>query len=180
MKIVKRVLIGLAIVIAIPLVVALFVKQKYDIERQITIDRPNQEVFNYIKHLKNQDSYSKCANMDPNMRKTFTGVDATVGFVSAWDSDDKDVGKGEQEILKITEGKRVDFELRFLEPFESTEKAYMTTESVSGNKTLVKWGFNGKMKYPMNLMFLFMDFDKMLGDDLQTGLDNLKTVLEKS
>jgi len=36
------------------------------------------------------------------------------------------------------------------------------------------------MKYPMNLMFLFMDFDKMLGDDLQTGLDNLKTVLEKS
>ncbi len=180
MKIVKRVLIGLAIVIAIPLVVALLVKQKYDVERQITIDKPNQEVFDYIKHLKNQDYYSKWANMDPNMRKIFTGVDATVGFVSAWDSDDKDVGKGEQEILKITEGERVDFELRFLEPFESTEKAYMTTESVSGNETLVKWGFNGKMKYPMNLMFLFMDFDKMLGDDLQTGLDNLKVILEKS
>ena len=180
MKIVKRVFIGLAIVIAIPLVVAFFVKQKYDVERQITIDKPNQEVFDYIKHLKNQDNYSKWSNMDPNMRKTFTGVDATVGFVSARDSDNKDVGKGEQEILKITEGERVDFELRFLEPFESTEKAYMTTESVSGNKTLVEWGFNGKIKYPMNLIFLFIDFDAMLGDDLQTGLDNLKTVLEKS
>jgi hypothetical protein len=55
----------------------------------------------------------------------------------------------------------------------------MTTESLSANQTLVKWGFTGKMNYPMNLMFLFMDFEKMIGDDLQTGLGNLKVILEK-
>jgi hypothetical protein len=35
------------------------------------------------------------------------------------------------------------------------------------------------MAYPMNLMLVFMDMDAMLGKDLQTGLNNLKAVLEK-
>ena len=30
----------------------------------------------------------------------------------------------------------------------------------------------------MNLMFLFMDFEEMIGEDLETGLVNLKKVLE--
>ena len=179
MKIVKRVLIAIGAIIALLLIIALFVKKQYAVEREITINKPKNEVFNYIKMLKNQDYYSKWASMDPNMKKEYRGEDGTVGFVSAWDSDKKDVGKGEQEIKKITENERIDYELRFIEPFQSTESAYMTTESTTGNQTTVKWGFKGKMNYPMNLMLLFMNMEKMVGDDLQTGLQNLKTVLEK-
>jgi uncharacterized membrane protein len=179
MRILKKFLIGLAILIAIALIVALFVKKDYAVEREITINKPKQEVFNYIKLLKNQENYSKWATMDPNMKKSYRGTDGTVGFVSAWDSKIDSVGVGEQEIKKIVEGERVDFELRFIKPFEATEPAFMTTEAVSENQTKVKWGFSGHMDYPMNLVMLFMDFEKMIGDDLQTGLNNLKTVLEK-
>jgi hypothetical protein len=35
------------------------------------------------------------------------------------------------------------------------------------------------MKYPMNLMLLFMNMEKMVGGDLDKGLQNLKSVLEK-
>jgi len=178
MKILKTILIAVGILIAVTLIVSLFVKKDYEVEREITIDKPKEEVFDYVKLLKNQDNYSKWATMDPDMKKTYRGTDGTVGFVSAWDSNNKDVGKGEQEIKKITEGERIDFELRFFEPFESSEPAYMTTESVSENQTKVKWGFNGHMDYPMNIMMLFMDFEKMIGDDLETGLKNLKSVLE--
>lgn len=178
MKILKTILIAVGILIAVPLIVAIFVKKDYEVEREITINKPKEEVFDYVKFLKNQDNYSKWATMDPDMKKTYRGTDGTVGFVSAWESDNKDVGKGEQEIMKITDGERIDFELRFFEPFESTEPAYMTTESVSENQTKVKWGFNGHMDYPMNIMMLFMDFEKMIGDDLDTGLKNLKSVLE--
>jgi len=178
MKILKTILIAVGILIAIPLFVSLFAKKDYEVEREITINKPKEEVFDYLKYLKNQDNYSKWATMDPDMKKTYRGTDGTVGFVSAWESDNKDVGKGEQEIRKITEGERIDFELRFFEPFESTEPAYMSTESVSENQTKVKWGFNGHMDYPMNIMMLFMDFEKMIGDDLDTGLKNLKSVLE--
>ena len=117
--------------------------------------------------------------MDPNMKKDYRGTDGTVGFVSAWESQADSVGKGEQEIKKITEGERIDFELRFEKPFEATDFAYMTTESLDSSQTKVKWGFNGKMPYPMNLMCLFMDMDAMLCPDLAKGLSNLKGILEK-
>lgn len=179
MKILKKILIVIAIIIAIPLIIALFVEKDYAVEREITINKSKQEVFDYVKFLKHQDNFSKWATMDPNMKKTYRGTDGTVGFVSAWESDDENVGVGEQEIKKIAEGERIDFELRFIKPFEATEPAFMSTETVSENQTKVKWGFSGHMNYPMNIMMLFMDFEKMIGDDLQTGLSNLKTVLEK-
>lgn len=178
MKILKNILLALVGIIALVLIVALFVKKEYAVEREVTIEKPKAEVFEYIKYLKNQDNFSKWATMDPAMKKEFRGTDGTVGFVSAWDSEDSDVGKGEQEIMKIAEGERIDYELRFLEPFEATDNAFMTTESVNDSVTNVSWGFNGKMNYPMNLMLLFMDMEKMLGGDLETGLTNLKGVLE--
>lgn len=179
MKIFKIIMISLAILIAIPLTTALFIKKDYAIKREITINKSKQDVFDYIKYLKNQDNYSKWAKMDPAMKKSYKGTDGVVGFVSHWESEKEDVGWGEQEIKKITNGERVDFELRFLKPFEATETAYITTETLTENQTKVVWGFSGHMDYPMNLMLLFMDFEKMIGDDLQTGLSNLKNVMEK-
>ncbi|MGG7034219.1 MAG: SRPBCC family protein [Flavobacterium sp.] len=179
MSILKKFLVAIAILIAIPLVVALFVKKEYAVEREITINKPNQEVFDYVKHLKNQDNFSKWAMIDPKMKKTYSGTDGTVGFVSAWESQNNEVGTGEQEIKKITEGERIDFELRFIKPFEATEVGYMTTEAISATQTKVKWGFNGHMAYPTNLWLLVMDFEEIIGGDLQTGLDRLKVELEK-
>jgi hypothetical protein len=179
MRILKIILVIIAIIVAIPLVLALFVKKEYSVEREIVINKPKQEVYDYIKYLKNQNNYSKWANMDPAMRKEFRGTDGTVGFVSAWESDKKDVGKGEQEIIKIDEGNRIDYEIRFVEPFESVAPAYMAVEPVSENQAKVKWGFMGRMPYPMNVMQLFMDLPGMIGNDLQTGLNNLKGILEK-
>jgi hypothetical protein len=178
MKILKVILFAILGLVALVLIIALFVKKEYAVEREINVSKPKAEVFEYVKFLKNQDNYSKWANMDPAMKKEFRGTDGEVGFVSAWDSEMKDVGKGEQEITKITDGERIDYELRFIEPFESTDYTYMVTEGLNDSVTIVKWGFDGKMKYPMNLMLLFMDMEGMLGGDLEQGLTNLKGVLE--
>jgi uncharacterized protein YndB with AHSA1/START domain len=174
----KKIVLALAVIIALPLIAALFLKTHYSVVRSITIERPNAQVFDYIKHLKNQDNFSKWAMMDPDMKKTYRGEDGMAGFVSAWASENPDVGVGEQEIIKITPNERVDFELRFLSPFEATEPAYMSTKSASDTSTQVDWGFSGHMDYPMNLMLVVMDFETMIGNDLQEGLNNLKQVLE--
>ena len=174
----KKLLIVIATIIAIPLIVAIFVQDSYEVEREIIINQPKVVVFDYVKLLKNQDNYSKWAQMDPDMKKSYRGVDGEVGFVAAWDSQNPDVGTGEQEIIAIKEGERIDFELRFLKPFEANEPAFMSTASVRESQTKVTWGFSGHMDYPMNIMFLFMDFEQTIGDDLQTGLDNLKVILE--
>jgi hypothetical protein len=179
MKILKKIGIGLLALIALVLIIGLFVKKEYGVEREIVINKPKTEVFNYIKFLKNQDNYSVWSRMDPAMEKSFTGTDGSVGAVASWKSKMDNVGEGEQEIKKIDEGNRIDFELRFKVPFEATDNAYMITEEVSPTQTKVKWGFNGKMNYPMNLMLLCMDMEGMLGNDLAKGLSDLKVILEK-
>ena len=179
MKTLKKILFLLVAIVALLLIVALFVKKEYTVERAIIIKKPKQEVFDYIKYLKNQDNYSVWNKVDPGMKKDYQGTDGTVGFISAWDSNNKNVGKGEQEIVNIIDGEKMDVKLRFKEPFEAEDDAYMITEKINENETNVKWGFKGKMNYPMNLMLLFMDMEAMLGKDLQTGLTDLKTILEK-
>jgi uncharacterized protein YndB with AHSA1/START domain len=176
LKIIGLIIVG---IIALVLIVALFVSGKYAVEREVTINKPKQEVFDYVKYLKNQNQFSVWAKIDPAMKTEFRGEDATVGFVSAWDSKDPKAGKGEQKITKIADGERIDYELHFIEPFESTDYAFLGFTAVNDSVTTVKWGFNGTMKYPMNLMMLFMDMEAMLAPDLQNGLNNLKGILEK-
>lgn len=178
MKVIKTIAIILAIIIAIPLIMGLFINKDYTVEREIVIVKAHAEVFEYVRLLKNQDNFSKWASMDPHMEKTFRGIDGEVGFISAWESENKDVGKGEQEIIAIQEGERIDYALRFFEPFESSDKAYMLIEPIDENQTKVTWGFEGHMDYPMNNMLLFMNMEEMLGGDFQTGLENLKKILE--
>lgn len=172
-------LLGILSLVVLLLIIAVFVKKEYAIVREITISKPKLIVFNYLKQLKNQDNFSKWSSMDPNMKKEYRGTDGTAGFVSAWDSNQKNVGKGEQEIKKIIEGERIDFEIRFIKPFAGIANAYLLTESLSENITWVKWGFDSKMNFPMNLMLLFSNMDKLVGNDLATGLSNLKNILEK-
>jgi hypothetical protein len=179
MRIIKNVFLAIVLSIAAILITAIFIDKDYAVTREISINRPKQEVFDYIKYLKNQNEYSKWATMDPAMKKTYTGTDGTVGFISAWESENDEVGKGEQEIIKITEGERIDFELRFLEPFEAKEPAFLTTDAISENQTKVTWGFSGHMAYPSNIFLVFMDFEKMIGADLEYGLSKLKDKLEK-
>lgn len=178
MKILKKIAIIIGIIVAIPLVAAIFIQKEYNVVRTININQPKQVVFDYIKMLKNQNQYSKWSNMDPNMKKTYKGTDGTVGFVSAWDSQLDSVGAGEQEIKKIIEGEKIEFELHFIRPFESVEQAFMSTKAVSDATTEVQWGFNGHFAYPMNFALLFLDIETMIGNDLDTGLKKLKANLE--
>jgi uncharacterized protein YndB with AHSA1/START domain len=175
MNILLTILLIIAILIALLLVIPLFVKKDYFIEKEILINAPTQKVFDYIKHIKNQDNYSKWVMTDPSMKKEFRGTDGREGFVYAWDSQNKNAGKGEQEIVKIKEGERIDIEIRFERPFAGVANAPMITEP-AGEQTRVKWGMLGRSKYPMNITNLFLD--KMLGKDIEASLGNLKTIME--
>jgi uncharacterized protein YndB with AHSA1/START domain len=166
-------------IIIIVFLLALLVKKEYEVIRSININRPVNEVFSYIKFLKNQDNFSKWATMDPDMKKEYKGTDGTVGFVSAWESDNKKVGHGEQSIKKIEDDRLIEFDLHFIKPFDAWANAWMKTSPVNPGETKVEWGMNSAMKYPMNLMLLVMNMDKMIGDDFEVGLQRLKEIVEQ-
>jgi|SRR6185312_2403667 len=178
MKIAKKLVVVLAIILTIPLIIALFTRKDYIVEREVVINKPKQDVFNYVKLLRNQVNYSTWSKLDPNTKMEYKGTDGTPGFVSSWNGN-KDVGMGEQEIKSITEGSRIDYNLHFIKPMNEKATSYMTTDAVSVKQTKVKWGMAGKMAYPMNFMLVVCNMDKLLGPELQAGLNNLKGVLEK-
>ncbi|MBK8484441.1 MAG: SRPBCC family protein [Saprospiraceae bacterium] len=163
-------------IIALILIIALFSKKNYKINREIIINAPLEKVFTYLKQLKNQDNFNKWVMVEPDMKREFKGIDGTVGFIYAWNGTKK-AGAGEQEIKTIVEGKIIETEIRFIRPFAGIAFANITTESLTENQTKVYWSNASAMKYPMNIMVSMIE--KMLAKDMNTSLSNLKYILEK-
>jgi hypothetical protein len=179
MKILKKVFLVLLSIIVLLLIVAIFMPKDYSVEREVTINKPKDVVFNYVKLLRNQKSFSTWENMDPNMKNEFRGIDGTVGSFHSWDGNPDNVGVGSQEIKGIIEGERVDIELKFIKPFESTSPVYFITENNGENATKLKWGMKGNMEYPMNILIPILKFEEFIGNEYGKSLQNLKVLLEK-
>ena len=155
---------------------ALFIKKEYTIREQITIDKNSRGVYDYVRLLKNQEYYNKWVMMDPNLKRSYRGTDGTVGAAVSWDSENKNVGKGEQEIKSLTDGSRIDCEVRFEKPFKNVTQIYMEVTPISESTTNLEWSMAGQNKYPFNFMNLFIT--GMLAKDMQTSLQSLKNVIE--
>jgi len=177
MNILITILFVLAGIILLFLLIALLTKKDFRLEKQVVINKPKQEVFDYLKLIRNQEHYSVWVMKDPNVKIIYTGTDGTVGFTSSWTSDDKNVGIGEQEIIKINPGESMDVEVRFKKPFEATNYAHTDLTAISPDQTKLSNVFTGRQKFPMNVMNLFMD--KLVGKDMQQNLQNMKANLEK-
>lgn len=178
MKLFKKLLKLLLFLVVLVLTLSAFVDGRYAVQREVTIVASKSKVYQYVKFIKNQAYYSKWQKMDPHMKRIYKGEDGTVGFVARWESEKENVGVGEQEITRLEPNCRIETELRFEKPFEQTDCAFFSFEDEGDFETKVVWGFTGEFKYPMNLMIFFIDLDKMVGDDLQHGLNNLKDILE--
>ena len=164
-------------IIAIVLVAGVFIKKDFTIEKDIIVLKPASEVFDYIRLQKNQSNYNKWWMIDPDSKKEYRGTDGTVGFVAAWDSDNRQAGKGEQEIKRIDD-QQIDCEIRFERPFRGVSYTTMTASPAGTNQTNVMWTFKGENKFPLNAVFAIFGLQKALAKDLQLSLENLRNIVE--
>lgn len=173
------ILIIIAAIIAIPFIAAAFTSSTYIIEREAEIGQPVQVVFEYLRHLQNQSHYNKWVMADTKTRRVYSGTDGTTGATVSWDSANKNVGKGVQQIIELSDGKRIDYRLEFEKPFKNIAYTYLVTETIGAGRTRVKWGFTGERDYALRLVHILFNLKKVLGNDIQTSLGNLKAILEK-
>jgi hypothetical protein len=148
------------------------------IEKNVVINKNVGKVFNYLKQTKNQDEFSVWNMTDPAMKKTYSGTDGTTGFVYSWDSKNKNVGAGAQEIKNIVDNNRIDYEIRFERPMKNVAQSGFNINRIDDNSTAVTWSFRCPTKFPFSLISPI--FKNMLGKQLNKGLQNLKQLLEKS
>lgn len=164
-------------IIALVLIVALFVPKDMSYEKSVLINADIKAVWKNVSSHAAMDKWSPWNSKDPDMKKTLTGTDGTVGAKQAWVSKVKGVGEGSQTITKMEEPTLMETRLDFLKPFKSTALAYIKLADES-TKTRVAWGFKSKMPYPMNLMMLFMNFEKAMDKEFGEGLSKLKAICE--
>lgn len=169
---------AITLLTGVALVISSVAPTKYAMNKDIVIEKSVSDVFSYIKKLKNQNNYAEWLKLDPNIKQKYTGIDGTEGFISAWKSNNKNFGSGDQEVVKIIENKRIDTDLRFGESIEATDFSHIETEKVAENKTRVTWEIKGIRTYPQNLLLLTVNMEKEIGAPLKQSLVNLKTILE--
>ena len=82
------------------------------------------------------------------------------------------------EIVESVPSSKVALKLDFLKPFEAHNQVDFMLEP-KGDSTNVTWRMQGPSPYFVKIVHVFMDMDKMVGNDFETGLANLKTSAEK-
>lgn len=164
-------------IVALVLILAIIAPKTYHVHRGIEIHKPLPEVFQYLKYIKNQDAWSPWDKKDPNQKKEHIGTDGQVGFIAKWVGN-KDVGEGEQQVTRIVENDIVESKLRFFKPWKSESDAYIKVTKIDDHQTKVTWGFTGNNKFPSSIFMLFFSMDKMIGKDFESGLEDLKRILE--
>ncbi|MFO0964099.1 MAG: SRPBCC family protein [Gemmataceae bacterium] len=110
------------------------------------------------------------------MARTHSGAARGVGAVYEWEGNKK-VGKGRMEITTAAPPSKLVISFDFFKPFEAHNVAEFTLEP-QGDTTTVTWSMHGPQPYMMKVMTVFMNMDKMVGKDFETGLANLKSMAE--
>ena len=167
----------LAVIVAGILIYAATKPDSFTVKRTATIKAPPDRLFAMINDLHGWSAWSPYEKKDPDMKRTFGGAALGKGAIYQWDGN-KNVGSGSMEIIEATSPSKIVIKLDFLKPFEGHNTAEFTMVPM-GDNTTVTWAMYGPSSYIFKVMGIFMDMDKMIGNDFAAGLANLKAVAEK-
>lgn len=179
MKALKIIGITILAIVAIILIAAAIVPKSINYEKSIVINAPIEIVWENINSLADMDQWSPWNDYDPNLKKTITGIDGTVGAMQSWDSNNNNVGKGSQTIAKLEPPTLIETKLVFYIPYESEAVGFVKLQK-ENLSTKATWGFKSVMPYPFNLMRLMVDFEDAMGKDFGIGLNKLKNICENN
>ncbi len=174
MKLLLKLLGGLAVLVLVLVVVAFFLPRQYRIERTIVIKAKPETVFPLFADLKRWKDWGSWHEKDPAMKLTYSEKGTGVGAWSAWES--KSEGNGKMTIQTLEAPKRVAYLLEFPDMGMSSQGSMALEPAADGVK--VVWVDAGDLGMnPLSRWFgLFLD--GMIGPDFERGLVKLKGLAE--
>jgi uncharacterized protein YndB with AHSA1/START domain len=149
----------------------------FHVQRSASVKAPPDKIFPLINDFRTWASWSPYEHKDPAMKKTYSGAATGKGAVYEWDGD-KNVGSGRIEIADTTPPSRLAIKLDMIKPFAASNRVEFTLQP-QGDTTNVTWAMNGHTPYLAKIMHVFLDMDRMVGQDFEAGLANLKALAEK-
>ena len=172
----KKILIGLAALIAVFLIIVALQPSEFRVERTATIAAAPADVFVQVNDLHKWDAWSPWAKLDPDAKIAFEGPEAGQGAAMTWAGNDK-VGEGKMTIVESRPNEAVKLKVDFVKPFEGTSMSEFAFKP-EGDGTGVSWTMSAHHNFLEKAFCLVMNGKKMIGDAMEKGLDKLKFVLE--
>ena len=169
--------IAIVLVVAALLIYAATKPDTFRIERSISINAPRSQIFPLLNDLPKHQLWSPYEKTDPMMKRTYSGAASGIGSVYEWDGNNN-AGKGRMEITDSNPPSLVKIQLHFIKPFEAQNTAELTL-TPNGKATTATWAMYGPVPYVSKLMTIFFSMDKMIGDQFEEGLKNLKYAAER-
>lgn len=173
----KKILLAILGLVALVLGFAATRPDTVHYERSLTMKAPPEKIFPLINDFHQWAGWSPWEKIDPRLKRTYEGAGSGKGAIYGWDGND-DVGSGRMEIMESTPPSKISIKLDFIRPFEGHNTAEFTLEP-AGEETKVTWAMFGPNTSMGKVFGLFMDMDKMLGSQFETGLNNMKALAEK-
>jgi hypothetical protein len=174
-----NILLGLLAIVVVLAIVIAMQPADFQVSRSATMAAPPAAVFGQVNDFHNWDTWSPWAKRDPNATNRFEGPPAGEGAKFYW-SGNSEVGEGSMTLTESRPNELVRIQLDFVRPFTATNDVEFTFKSEGDNQTAVTWSMAGKNKFLGKAIGLFMDCEKMVGDDFEKGLANMKAIVEKS
>jgi Polyketide cyclase / dehydrase and lipid transport len=173
------ILIGLAVfaaLVALFLIIVALRPSDFRVSRTASIFAPPKAVFAQVNDFHKWQAWSPYDKRDPAMKRTYEGPREGTGASYAWNGNNE-VGEGRTTIIESKTGELIRIKLEFVRPFAGTSTAEITFKP-DGDRTAVTWSLTGKHAFVPKAVGLFINMDKMIGGDFETGLANLKSVVE--
>lgn len=174
MKILLKILGGLAVLVLLLVLVAFFLPRQYRVQRSVVINAKPDAILAQATNLRAWKSWSAWHERDPNMKLAYSDQTTGIGAWASWES--KNEGNGKMTITGQTPTK-----LLYLLEFPDYGMKSNGTMEVTPEAGAVRltWSDAGDLGMnPMNRWFgLFLD--KFIGTDFDRGLANLKKLVEK-
>jgi hypothetical protein len=171
-----KILIAVAVVLVVLIAVIATRPTEFRVQRSATISAPAPVVFSQVNDFHKWDAWSPYLKRDLAMKKTFEGAPAGVGAIYTW-SGNPEVGEGRTMIIESRPGELIRIKLEFVRPFASTSTAEFVFKP-EGERTVVTWALDGRNGFPAKAMGLVMSMDRMIGDDFEKGLAQIKAIAE--
>jgi uncharacterized protein YndB with AHSA1/START domain len=150
---------------------------EFRIERTATIAAPPAAVFAHVEDLHKWEAWSPWAKLDPQAKVAYEGTPSGKGAAFSW-AGNSEVGEGRMTIIESKSPELVDIKVDFTKPFEGTNASTFNFKP-SGDGTAITWTMSGHQDFIAKAMRIVFNGKKMIGDQLDQGLAQLKAVTEK-
>ncbi len=169
MKLLKKILIGLLLLIVLLLVLAYFLPRKMEIEASGPINAPATFAYNILNDFKNQELWDPWTEQDTSM--TFDFGDLTLGEGAYIDYTSDKYGSG--RTTRVTSKK--DQQIVLTSESKDMGSGSMRYDIVSqGDKSKLNWGFNTEISWPKNLINIFIKSG--MKKDMKEGITNISSL----